>query len=346
MPLTNVDCHGTKVMDLSPLKDTPLKELRCDFDPKRDTEILRSIKTLEKINGLPVAEFWRQVEAGKTLPPTDDSSTSAIIADAFVREVATLPAEEQLVRVVAKLQQLNPGYDGKEWHKIEKGTVTFLHLSARAVKDISPVRVLKGLEHFTCSDERATQTLAPLADLSPLRGLRLTTFFCDHTEVSDLSPLAGMPLADFHCNDCPIADLTPLRGMPLKTLRCNRTRVSDLLPLVGMPLIDVECDDCPIGDLTPLRGMPLQTLVCHGTSVSDLSVLQGMPLTKALFDHANVKDLSPIRNAPLTELRCDFDPNRDTEILRSIKTLEKINGLPVAEFWKRVEAGKIPLLPK
>jgi len=32
----------------------PLKELRCDFDPKRDTQILRSIRTLGKINRLPV----------------------------------------------------------------------------------------------------------------------------------------------------------------------------------------------------------------------------------------------------------------------------------------------------
>ncbi|MCX6911096.1 MAG: hypothetical protein NTY01_24055 [Verrucomicrobia bacterium] len=28
--------------------------------------------------------------------------------------------------------------------------------------------------------------------------------------------------------------------------------------------------------------------------------------------------------------------------LRSIKTLETINSLPVAEFWKRVEAGESP----
>jgi hypothetical protein len=30
----------------------------------------------------------------------------------------------------------------------------------------------------------------------------------------------------------------------------------------------------------------------------------------------------------------------DTEILRSIKTLEKINNKPAAEFWKEVDAKK------
>jgi hypothetical protein len=108
-----------------------------------------------------------------------------------------------------------------------------------------------------------------------------------------------------------------------------------------MPLTDLECDECPVADLTPLRGMPLQTLTCSRTRLSDLSPLQGAPLTKAFFDHTNVKDLSPLRNAPLKELRCEFDPHRDSEILRSIKTLEKINNLPAAEFWEKVEAGKI-----
>ena len=36
----------------------------------------------------------------------------------------------------------------------------------------------------------------------------------------------------------------------------------------------------------------------------------------------------------------DFKPERDTDIVRSIKTLETINGKPVAEFWKDVEAGQ------
>jgi serine/threonine protein kinase/Leucine-rich repeat (LRR) protein len=61
--LRNLDLRGTKVIDLTPLKVMPLKELRCDFKPDRDTETLRSIKSLETINGKPAAEFWKEVEA-------------------------------------------------------------------------------------------------------------------------------------------------------------------------------------------------------------------------------------------------------------------------------------------
>jgi len=40
----------------------PLKELICDFMPERDAKILRSITTLETINGKPAAEFWKEVK--------------------------------------------------------------------------------------------------------------------------------------------------------------------------------------------------------------------------------------------------------------------------------------------
>jgi hypothetical protein len=43
---------------------------------------------------------------------------------------------------------------------------------------------------------------------------------------------------------------------------------------------------------------------------------------------------------PLTILFCDFEPERDAEILRSIKTLETINDKPATKFWKEVDAKK------
>jgi hypothetical protein len=48
------------VQDLSPLIDTALQDLRCDFDPERDAAILRKIKTLQTINNAPAADFWKE----------------------------------------------------------------------------------------------------------------------------------------------------------------------------------------------------------------------------------------------------------------------------------------------
>jgi hypothetical protein len=45
---------------------------------------------------------------------------------------------------------------------------------------------------------------------------------------------------------------------------------------------------------------------------------------------------------PLKELVCDFRPERDTDILRSIETLERLNRKPVAELLKPAD-GFVPL---
>jgi hypothetical protein len=50
-----------------------------------------------------------------------------------------------------------------------------------------------------------------------------------------------------------------------------------------------------------------------------------------------VSDLSPLRGIWLQEIRCDVKPDRDAQVLRSIRGLETINGKSVAEFWKEVE---------
>jgi serine/threonine protein kinase/Leucine-rich repeat (LRR) protein len=63
MPLTYLVCGGTKVTDLTPLRGMPLKLLGCDFQPERDTALLRSLTTLKSINQKPAAEFWKEVEA-------------------------------------------------------------------------------------------------------------------------------------------------------------------------------------------------------------------------------------------------------------------------------------------
>jgi hypothetical protein len=49
-----------------------------------------------------------------------------------------------------------------------------------------------------------------------------------------------------------------------------------------------------------------------------------------------VADLGVLRGMPLGELWCDFDAGRDTEVLRSLTTLQTINGKPAQDFWREV----------
>jgi Leucine-rich repeat (LRR) protein len=124
------------------------------------------------------------------------------------------------------------------------------------------------------------------------------------------------------------------------------TNVSDLSPLKGMPLEEVKCGSSKVSDLSALQEMKkLRQCVCNDTQVADLSPLRGKPLTFLNVQHTIVADLSVLKDMPLKDLSCDFKPERDTKILRSIKTVERINGKPAAEFWKEVEEqqkGKKP----
>jgi formylglycine-generating enzyme required for sulfatase activity len=243
----------------------------------------------------PVTRSSSPVTPAAPQPSTLDPQLAA-----FCREVAALPAEAQVQRVVAKLKELNPGFDGKETHTIENGQVTKLRFECTKVTDIAPVRALNDLKSLWCGGE-AVHNPGLLADLSPLKGLRLSTLVCSSSKAGDLSPLRDMPLRVLNVNDTPVANLSPLEGVQLIAFYCARTKVVDLSPLRGMPIARMECHAPGVTDLSPLKGMPLMSLVCN------------------------------------------FVRERDEEILRSIKTLvETINGLPVAEFWKRVEAGESP----
>ena len=113
---------------------------------------------------------------------------------------------------------------------------------------------------------------------------------------------------------------------------------SYLSPLRGIQLTELRCDQTFVSDLTPLRGMALEALsVNYSRQVTDLSPLRGMPLQLLWWAGAPVSDLSPLQGMPLKEVYCDFQSERDGEFLRSLKTLEKINGKAAAEFWKEVD---------
>ena len=55
LPLHGLNCRGTQVKDLGPLRQTPLKLLWCDLVWGRDVRVLKSIDTLEKVNDAPAA---------------------------------------------------------------------------------------------------------------------------------------------------------------------------------------------------------------------------------------------------------------------------------------------------
>ena len=153
---------------------------------------------------------------------------------AWLKEVAALPPAEQVQAVAAKLKELNPSFDRPLTPVIEGREVTELAFQCETVTDISPLRALPGLRTLHISD-------GPLADLSPLKDMKLTALYCLRLRVSDLSPLKDMKLTALGIAVTPVKDLSPLKDMKLTWLNIETTAVTDLSPLKGMPLTYLNC---------------------------------------------------------------------------------------------------------
>ncbi len=306
LPLVELDCAGSPVASLAALKSIRgLKALGCDFSRWRgDAAILRTLPALEKINGLPPAAFFKKVDA------------EAAAFDAWVASVRKLPAAKQADALAAELKKRNPGFDGKVKPTVEKGVVTGLALVTDRVTDLSPVRALPGLKTLDCSGSNVEK--GKLFDLSPLKGLSLTTLYCNFTQVADLTPLAGMKLTKLTCSRAPVSTLSPLKGMPLAYLQLHGNLVADLTPLKGMPLKYLSLSGCPVTSLAPLKGMPLTTLSIYGTPVADLAPLQGMKLTTLDCFSTKVANLAPLTGMPLANLDCHSTPVGDLAPLKGM----------------------------
>ncbi len=294
---------------------------------------------------------------GRQVVRISKESAPLTAAKAWEKSVAALSAGEKVEAVARRLKELNPRFGGAVEPTIQGGVVTRLRFNTDWVGDLSPVRALTRLESLECYG--SIERVGMVADLSPLRGLPLRRLIFSDNQVIDLSPLRdmplkilclarclavndlaalkGLPLEFLDCSHTGVTDLSPLKGMKLTRLWCDQTFVADLSPLRGMALTELRVPYTRVSDLKPLRGMPLEVLTIINTPVSDLSPLRDMALKDVSIDGSGVTDLSPLKGMPLTRIRLTFRPERDTELVRSLTTLQHINEKPAADFWKEVD---------
>jgi hypothetical protein len=83
-------------------------------------------------------------------------------------------------------------------------SLTTLWLEELNASDFSPVAACKGLTTFSALS-------CPMADLTPLRGLRLKTLVVAYTKVHDLSAVADMPLEELLFDFTTVTDVSPLQ---------------------------------------------------------------------------------------------------------------------------------------
>ena len=312
----------------------------------------------ESIKDLPAKEQYARIAAKLEEIHGESVALAPVIVDGILREARLdrnarylqplegLPLRE-LSCHASRVSDLTPlrgmpltrldclGTGVNDLSSLEGMPLTHLNCQATGVSDLSP---LEGMP-LTTLNCPSTQ----VSDLSSLQGMPLNYLDCSGTQVSDLSPLGGMPLAMLGLNYCgQVEALSSLEGMPLKSLHLRSTRVSDLGPLKGMPLTTLDCLGTKVIDLTPLEGMPLTYLDLSGcTHVSDLSPLKGMPLKVLNCQSTAVSDLSPLEGIPLEAINFTLkNISKGIEVLRQMRSLQRINGLKPDEFWKKYDAGE------
>jgi hypothetical protein len=349
------------------VREIRLKPGQYEIKATKDGKLIRQETVTVTKDSRQVVHVTRQTPAGQVV---------AADTAAWERTLAALPAQEQVNAVVARLKELNPGFDGTVKATIVGDVAVALQFSTDQVTNLMPVRALTQLTSLDVAGETGK-----LTDLSPLKSMKLTWLNCSRTRVSDLSPLQGMPLNYLACSGTDVSNLTPLKGMPLRYLFCACRQVSDLSPLRDMPLQHLDLSGCAVTELSPLEGMPLTELNLYGatqlrnlsplkglpvqslnlgrtqvselaplkemmtlrdlvldeTPVTDLSMLKSLPLKALRIRAAQVSDLAPLKGMPLKQIWLDPPSAQNAEVLRSLKDLEQINDQPAADFWKAQE---------
>jgi hypothetical protein len=206
----------------------------------------------------------------------------------FIQSIQKLPPVDGLERVMAKLRELNPQFDGKKNYAVEEDAITELSFSSVGVKNMWPLCALKHLRVLNCPGDAANRRRSEFADLSPL------------AEMEDLEEL--------DCSWTNVENLQPLAKLPLNTLRCAGSRVSNLSPLHGLSLVELDLTGTSVTDLTPLKGLPLVALRCKETKVRDLSPLRGAPLKHISFDPLIRGEGELVRSWPRLETINDAPP--------------------------------------
>ena len=232
------------------------------------------------------------------------------LAPGWAEFVQSLPAHQQMSAVIVEMRRRNPDFDGTARDvAVRDGRVLGFVMPTDTIIDISPVSVLTDLEWFACPGR--TSRSGKLQDLRPLSGFRLTRLRAGWTQIRDLTPLSGMPLKELQIGGTQVTDLSPLAGMPIEQLAIWGNNIRDLSPLTELrDLKTLRMSHLPVRDLSPLSGLSLQTLECQ----------QIFP-----------RDWAPLATLPLVSLKLDYVAAEHRDLLRSIETLEEINGQPAAE---------------
>jgi serine/threonine protein kinase len=232
--------------------------------------------------GLIVANPVPSTEILRPSAPSSPPSPFAGLPDvAWCDKVAALPPLRQVEVVLAKLQELNPDFDGQAWRvRTDEQQVTEVRIYTDAITDIRPLRALRRLKSLGCTG--TVPGKGRLTDLSPLEGMQLDWLFLWHNpELTDIRPLRGMKLIQFEPSHTAVANLDGIATDRLTVLNISWTKITDLRPIHEWSnLRALFIHGCSLESIAPIRNLPLNEIILDYAPERDEAILRGLKLQK------------------------------------------------------------------
>jgi Leucine-rich repeat (LRR) protein len=266
------------VDDLSPLRDTSVKELyldQCygitDLTPLMDCKQLEALTVPTHTSDI---AFLRNHPSLKRLSNHSieyfgwTPSKMPTVAQFFEKHGERLARQVPMEKQLAKFRQslIEQGNDPKD--------VPRFVFDAEGELDIR-------LYNLTCFD------------ISALQGVAVTKFYCNSRSLVDLSPLAGAPLKSLDIPSTGVSDLSFLKRVPLKLVRLHATRVKDL---------------------SPLRGLPLEKFLFDGKAEIDVSLLAEIPTLQEILVPEDATGILALKRLPKLRL-LSYRPTNTTGLV-------------------------------
>lgn len=339
--LVYLDCSANQIQDLQPLKGLVLRELVVWANPIVDISAVRLlpltmldvdhtyVADLAPLHGMPLTRLWVRARYVSDLSPLESLPLMEIKCDFRPYRFA------QTLRRISTLRTINEKPADEFWKEHDAKQAALADWVAHTAA--LPV------------DQQVEQVTAKLKELNPEfidriyptieegKVVRLMVFV---NKVTDISPVRALKELKFlsvrsgNKDRALLFDLDPIRDLKLEYLECGGTSVAELTALEGSSIRVLSCWGTWVQDLSPLKGLRIFFIDCRSSAVSNLSPLRGMGINQLYAKDCTISDFSPLRDLPLRIVEADFDLARDGEILRSIKSLQQINGQSAEEFWK------------
>jgi len=322
------------VKDLTPLANLPLESIRINHDVSRHLQVLRSIKTLNRVNDQPIADVL-----AKASPSTNRAGIYQRLKEIKV-EVICRPKNRAEYKV---------GLDDN-WSKLQTEPCSiFVPYSYRLTNaefegllDAFPNLIVLAFDITKVSPEN----LAKLAK-TQIEHLAITANKTNENHLAGIGEIEQLKVLDLYSypkvSDEQLRHFSNLKN--LKSLNLNGNTISGrgikyLLGMKELAALFLESTSESRLDSDGIRGISefnkLIDLSLTVSSDADLEPLAKLKMLGKLSIHSNepIKDLSPIEDLPLHTILLNYDDSLHRETVLGMKTLSMINEQPKAEFLK------------